>query len=318
MAIGEKVIAVDLGTSYFKACRFDLHGSLEAVCTLSTPVSASKSRAEISVSDLRETLTQAIRNVAITDGIPQNVVAVTFATQANSFALIDAYDEPLTPFILWSDQRANGLASPFYEFTDDDDCRIRTGVASISHLFMPLKIQWLQQNEPNAIAKTRRIALLSDYFSWWLTGEWCSEASTAALSGLVDIHKLEWWPAACEAAGVPTAWLNRLVRTGSTIQPVCPSVATDLGLPRHCLFFAGCLDQHAGAIGVGNITPGEMSETTGTVLATVRCSTSVDRLQLKKVFQGPTFDEGVFYQMLFSEQSAGLLERYRREKAPDS
>ena len=38
-----------------------------------------------------------------------DVEAVTFATQTNSFVLLDADDRPLTPFILWPDRRAAEL-----------------------------------------------------------------------------------------------------------------------------------------------------------------------------------------------------------------
>ena len=317
MTAGEKVIAVDLGTSYFKACRFDLSGNLEAVCKIPAPVSGSLGRAEIPISDFTNSLTRAIRNVAVVNGASENIVAITFATQANSFALIDSKDEPLTPFILWSDQRAYGLDSPLYDFAASDAYRTRTGIATMNHLFMPLKVRWLQQNEPDAIANTRRIALLGDYFTWWLTGEWCSEASTAGLSGLLDIHTVNWWPLACKVAAMSPECLNRVVRTGTNLQCIRSNVGAALGLPSGCHFIAGCLDQHAGAIGVGNVLPGGISETTGTVLATVRCSANINRSQLEKVFLGPTFQEGLFYQMVFSEQSAGLLERYRRENAPD-
>jgi xylulokinase len=314
---GEKVIAVDLGTSYFKVCRFDLCGRLEAVSRVSTPISGSDGHAEISVSGFRLSLTQALRDVSLIDGGRQNIVAITFATQANSFALFDARDEPLTPFIVWSDQRAKDLDSPFYELAADDSFRMRTGVAKVNHLFMPLKVSWLREHAPAAIANTKRIALLSDYFSWWLTGEWYSEAATAALSGLVDIQSLTWWDAACGVAEIPIDWLNRIVRTGTKLSAIRSDTANALGLPPNCQFVVGCLDQHAGAIGAGNVSPGYVSETTGTVLATVRCSNTLHHSRPDEVFQGPTFRDGVYYQMVFSEQSAGLLERYRHEKAPD-
>jgi sugar (pentulose or hexulose) kinase len=47
-------------------------------------------------------------------------------------------------------------------------------------------------------------------------------------------------------------------------------------------------------------------------LATVRCSaTRAAKEGSDKIFQGPAFAAGLFYQMVFSEQSAGILERFR-------
>lgn len=74
----------------------------------------------------------------------------------------------------------------------------------------------------------------------------------------------------------------------------------------------GCLDQYAGAIGCGNVRPGCMSETTGTVLATVRCASAFRAdLQEAGVFQGPGLAEDIIYQMVFGDVSANLLEAYR-------
>jgi len=311
----EKVIAVDLGTTYFKVCRFDFDGRIEATCSLPAPVVRTHPRDEITIQDFRQHLTHAIRSVTTENTTRENIAAITFATQANSFALLDDQDEPLTPFVLWSDLRAKHSDFPLSEFSSCSAYRDRTGVARLNHLFMPAKLHWFRQFAPNTLAKTHRLALLSDYFTWWLTGIWCTEAATAALSGLVDIRTLTWWPQACVVAEVAPEWLSRIARSGTDIGQILPDVAVELNLPHHCRFFVGCLDQHAGAIGAGNVYPGDVSETTGTVLATVRCAQSFGLGLAQEVFQGPAFREGLFYQMVFSEQSAGLLERYRKEVA---
>ena len=189
---------------------------------------------------------------------------------------------------------------------------MKTGVAAIDHLFMPAKLHWFRQHEADLVSKVSRIALLSDYFTEWLTATRCTEAATAALSGLVEIDQLEWWRAACEAVQIPSEWLPRIVRAGTDLGPILSTVADELGLPPQCRFIVGCLDQHAGAIGAGNVNPGHVSETTGTVLATVRCSaTRLAAESSDMIFQGPAFAAGLFYQMVFSEQSAGILERFR-------
>jgi sugar (pentulose or hexulose) kinase len=64
--------------------------------------------------------------------------------------------------------------------------------------------------------------------------------------------------------------------------------------------------------------PGAVSETTGTVLATIRCAQGVDdALDTPEVFRGPAFSDNLYYEMVFSEQSAGILERFRNECAPE-
>jgi sugar (pentulose or hexulose) kinase len=73
----------------------------------------------------------------------------------------------------------------------------------------------------------------------------------------------------------------------------------------------GCLDQYAGAIGAGIVSAGGVCETTGTVLATLRCTQHFEPQPADGVFQGPAFRAGLYYQLVFSSVSAGILERYR-------
>jgi sugar (pentulose or hexulose) kinase len=315
MRSGEKILAVDLGTTYFKVCRFDSAEQLEATHTIPTPVVDTNCRREVPVHNFRESLAGAIRLAASTNGTRENIVALSFASQANSFALFDRRDEPLTPFVLWSDLRAMGLNSSFYEFASRDEFRDRTGVAQLNHLFVPPKLEWFQRFSTEIHSKTCRLAFIGDYFTWWLTGKWCTEAGTAGLSGLVDIRRLNWWQEACAAAEIPLRWLGEVVRAGTDIGPVRPDTAAELNLPHDCRVIIGCLDQYAGAIGADNVSPGNVSETTGTVLATVRCSGRLLDSPAREIYQGPAFRDGLYYQMVFSELSAGLLARYRNHFA---
>jgi sugar (pentulose or hexulose) kinase len=54
-----------------------------------------------------------------------------------------------------------------------------------------------------------------------------------------------------------------------------------------------------------------LCETTGTVLAAVRCADAVNPDAAPTVFQGPGFVPGRFFQMTFASTSANLLEHYR-------
>jgi xylulokinase len=71
------------------------------------------------------------------------------------------------------------------------------------------------------------------------------------------------------------------------------------------------LDQYAGAIGAGNVTPNLISETTGTVLSTVRFAQGFAANLGPSVFQGPAFAAGKYWRMAFGEISANYLQWYR-------
>ncbi|MCF7838348.1 MAG: hypothetical protein K9N49_06930 [Candidatus Marinimicrobia bacterium] len=69
----------------------------------------------------------------------------------------------------------------------------------------------------------------------------------------------------------------------------------------------GELVQYAGALGVGNLEPGGISETTGTVLAVVQCATAGTPVT-DGIIQGPGPTADLAYRMTFSQVSANWLD----------
>lgn len=308
------ILTFDLGTTYFKAALFDEQGRLAGLHRVPAPVrSPHRQWLEMDVADFRIAIAQAVAAVAALrpNGLA-DVAAVTFATQTNSFVLLDGDGQPLTPLILWPDARAAQCVGPLERLMELPGFGARTGVGELSCQFMAAKLAMLATEQPGLWAKARRLCLISDYLGLWLTGCQASEGGAAGLTALVDIHKLNWWPEALAAIGVPRPWLGEVVRAGTDLGPLRASAA-ELGLPESCRFVVGCLDQYAGAIGGGCIGPGSVSETTGTVLAAVRCSDRFESSAPAGLYQGPAFDAGLYFQMTFGSTSANLLEWYRNQ-----
>ena len=302
-------LVYDLGTTYVKVSLFDNSGNLQGLVRSRTPVRHPQpDRWEMSVDDLLHSLIEATAGVAGQVGGLEDVGHVTYATQANSFALLDSQDQPLTPLILWPDRRAEGVALPADELQRH---RASTGVPEMSEYMMAAKLLWLRKNQPELVAATRRIALIDQLLTAWFTGQHVTEAGAAGITGLADIHHLQWIKTLCDIFGVPLEWLPSIVRAGASLGPVRAETADRLQIPHTATFVVGCLDQYAGAIGAGNLVPWDVSETTGTVLAVVRCSERAELVHSPEVYQGPAWRPGLYYQMAFSDVSARILEDFR-------
>ncbi len=309
----KQILTIDLGTTYYKLCLFDGNGQVLAVRRAAPPIQVIDGiKYELDAGEFYQALTTAIQELGgeLPGGL-SDVSAICFATQANSFLLLDKQDEPLTPIILWPDDRACPAEPAIQQLAQEKDFYRETGIAEMSGQFLCAKLLWLKDHQPDIWARARRVCMISDYLTLWMTGEHVTEAGMAALSGLVDIQALGWRADACKAVGVPTDWLPRVVRAGSDMGVIKPEIATLLGLPGDCRYTVGCLDQYAGAIGAGNVHTGGVSETTGTVLASVRCADRFSPEMPAGVFQGPGHDENTWYQMVFGNTSANLLEAYR-------
>lgn len=306
------ILTFDFGTSYFKVCLFDQSLQLVARNSRAVPLSTSElGRCELPVHEFERCLAEDVREIGRKVGGLGNVTKVCFASQANTFTLLDRSDASLIPFLIWSDQRASDLGEFVEQFSGGRKFYSETGIAHFDHRFMPAKLRWLELNLSSAITQARRVVTLSDYFVWWLTGRFLTEAGLAGLTGMVDIHRLKYRTAALELLHLSQDKLPPVVRAGSDTGPVCDEVISAWGLSPSCRLVMGCLDQYAGAIGAGITAAGGICETTGTVLATVRCAQAFDEHAAPGVFQGPSFSPGRYFQMVFSSLSAGILERYR-------
>ena len=312
-----KILVIDIGTSYFKTALFDDGGRLCGVSRVPTPSrSMSGGLVEIDPCAFGEAIAEGIGRIREEVGNLDDVGAVTFATQTNSSVLLDKSQQPLTPIVLWPDRRAMALEDEVRQISRIPGFRATTGIPLLSYQFMAARLLWFQKCEPATWAKLDKLCLISDYLTLLLTGRHVTEAGAAGLTGLVDIRRCQWWPEMLAALGVEERCLPAIGRAGTDLGPILPEAATRFGLPASCRMIVGCLDQYAGAIGAGNFAPGSLSETTGTVLATVRCTDRLNTELDPSVFVGPAFAEGLYYQMVFGETSANYLEWYR-EQLPD-
>ncbi len=311
-----KILVLDLGTTYFKISLFDRKGRLCDGCQITPPIGSE--RAGFSEIDVD------LFAAALHDGIGQlrdrgslaDVEAVTFATQTNSFVLLDADNRPLTSIILWTDRRAADLETDVLNLSGIPEHAKTTGVPKMNSQFMVAKLLWLQQQSPEVWQRMKKVCLVSDYLTLLLTGQHVTEAGAAGLTGLLDIHRSRWWSEMLSRFQIQQQCLPEVVCAGTNLGPITSAAAKRFGLPSTCCHVVGCLDQYAGAIGAGNIEPGMISETTGTVLATVRCADQFATDLAPTVFQGPGFREGLYWRMAFGEISANYLHRYR-DRLPD-
>ena len=304
----DALLVFDFGTSYFKAGVIDAAGRIVALHRTPSPISTDAGRSEIAPDAVLESIRAAC---AALQPHLSSVAAISFASQANTFTLLDADDRPQMPLIVWNDPRGDaGLERHLQSFADAAFIEA-SGIPSLSRNFTLGRLAWLKHTG-RLTADTRRVQWLPDRFIWCLTGQHTTEAGLAALTGLFDVPHWKWNDSACGFAGIDAALLPDVARAGELIGQIQPSIADELHLPRGCRVVAGCLDQYAGALGVGNNRPGLLSETTGTVLATVACSTQW-RSPSPAVFRGPAGDEGVYFHMNFGDVSANLLEHYRNQ-----
>ncbi|MBL4702032.1 MAG: FGGY-family carbohydrate kinase [Phycisphaeraceae bacterium] len=304
----------DLGTTYFKAAIMTGEHDFVAIAEVPTPIKSPQvGWSEIKAPDFLTCINQLMADLhkRSPDAYSQ-IQCISFATQANSFLLLDQSFNPVSPIIVWNDQRAESI-----DLTGLNNYHL-TGIPAASYHLAPVKLRWLQQHQPDIFKEARQFCFLSDYLTYHFTSQHVTEAGVAGLSAMVDIHQLCWIPQVIEKLNLQQLNWPTIHLAGKSLGPISTQAATTYGLNPDCRFTLGCLDQYAGPLAANLMDNDGICETTGTVLASVRTSPKFDlSLQKHGVYQGPSPRSGCYFHMLFTEISANLLAIYRKQFTPD-
>lgn len=310
-------LGIDLGTSYFKAGLFDRNGRLRGLGRGQVPKHMPSSvicelPVDVFWSTLQQTLAQAMQEAGAQ---PQQVKAMSYASQANSFVLLDKKHQLLTPIILWPDERADAVHPDLEAFCKLQAWRVKTGMGiPLSKYSAVNKLLWYHA-QPALFNKAATMLTISDYLTFVLTGQQVGDLSTASLLGLLDVQAGSWWPEALHCVLPDTSYVATPQRTGTETGTLTREGASLLGLHKGTQFYLGGLDHHMAAIGAGVHMGEQLGESTGTVLAAVRYSNQY--LPQETVCVAPGLDANHFFNMTFDNNGAGFLEWYQQTKAPE-
>ncbi len=180
------------------------------------------------------------------------------------------------PAIVWLDNRAH--ASRRRQPGEDRFGRDRiydvTGIPSVVPTWTACKLLWWRANDPDLFAGADRFLLVEDFILHRLTGRFVTDGGIQCTSMLFDIVERRWWSEMLDVLGIDERRLAEPVEPGEVVGRLTPAAAVALGLAPGVLVVAGGMDQGAGAVGVGNVGPGIVSESTGGALT---LQASVDR-----------------------------------------
>lgn len=310
------LLGIDFGTSYFKVGLFDPEGTLKGLGRVPVPSRVpAPGRCELDVDAFWQTLRQGL-DAALNqaEAKASQIVGLSYASQANTFLLLDRRDQPLTPLVVWTDDRGEPVEDALVQFSNSAAFGRHAGFLGIDGAWAVAKWRWWQREHPHVWRGTHRVMTLPDYLVFSLTGERVGDAGTAAFLGLYDLVGRKWWPEALQAFQVEPEKLSRPLLPGTLCGRTSADARVRLGLPAGIPVAVGSLDHHVASLGAGLGRLGEVSISTGTVLAAMAL---VDEVQARRgCYHGPHFDGTRYYRLAFDPQGAGQLEDYQQRFAP--
>jgi glycerol kinase len=259
------ILAIDQGTTSTRAIVFD--GALTPVATAQQEfpqLYPAPGLVEHDPEDIWATTLATMRAAVDQAGIrPQDVAAIGIANQRETSVVWDRRTgRPIHPAIVWQDRRTAEICAVLRGNGCEPLISARTGLL-LDPYFSATKIAWILDHVEGAraAAGAGRLAFgtIDSFLLWRLTGGkvHATDATNAARTLLLDIHRGEWDAELCKLLAVPTALLPEVRDCAGEF-----GTTEVLGAPIGIRAMVG--DQQAATVGQGCFAPGMLKSTYGT------------------------------------------------------
>ena len=263
------IIGADIGTTNVKAVAFSMEGTILYIHSEEYPMY--HPRADWSEQDPDEILRaveKCIRTVTIQCHKHGEVAVLSFSAAMHSLIALNGEGEPLSPSMIWADNRSAAIADALRKTEDGN--RIYHNNGTPIHAMAPVcKLLWLRENNPELFAAAARFVGIKEYVLFKLTGKYLVDYSIASATGLFNIRELAWDSFTLNYIGLSPGRLSEAV---SPYHKEYLAAGNSLGLSPETAIVLGGSDGCLANLGSGATIPGEMAVTIGTSGAVRICT----------------------------------------------
>jgi xylulokinase len=261
------VVGIDLGTQALKVVFYDVDDR-EVAASESASLDLYQDDGGVAEQQVHWWITALKAAICKVDPVVRDSArAVAVSGQQHGFVAVDRKNEVLSAVKLWCDTSTEQECASIMEaFGGLDACIEKVGNPILPG-YTASKIRWLRETQPTAYRKLDCVLLPHDYINMLLTGERCMEMGDASGTGFLDIRQRRWSGEMLEAidpGGRLLECLPQLRTENDSIGVVQEEAAAEFGLPAGIPVAIGGGDNMMGAIGTGNVRPGNMTMSLGT------------------------------------------------------
>jgi len=183
-------IGVDIGTTSMKAVLFTKNG--KSICETSVDYPMYHPEPQASEQDPDEILLAVITSIQRllkeSKAGKEAIRFISFSAAMHSLIAVDALGKPLTPSIIWADQRSEPYAAKLKE---TNGLSIYRNTGTPIHPMSPLaKLMWLKEEKPELFKSAHRFIGIKEYVMYHLFGRFVVDYSIASATGLFNMHTL--------------------------------------------------------------------------------------------------------------------------------
>lgn len=191
------------------------------------------------------------------------IAAVCPCCASGNLILLDKNDEPITPIIGWQSVVSDEDFNRYFSEADCDELYKIIGWRPFPG-FPLAYLAWINENKPELLARSGRVAMSAEYFNYRLTGKWGISQSMGTPFYLMDQAKGEYYKPLLSKIGVAEEKLPPIFDKGTVLGGVTEEAAAFVKLPVGTPIVLGSFDHPSCATGAGVFDTGEMLLSCGT------------------------------------------------------
>ena len=261
------LLGMDLGTTNVKAMIMDENGNVAASASrANTLIVPAPDNAEQDANLWWKNTVEILQEVTQKAGseIVKRIRGISVSSQTVTMLPVDAEGTPLRNAIIWMDGRSGKQLEYIIDRIGFDRYVSIIGGQPDTG-FLPNKILWYKENEPELFAKTHKILQASSYINYKLTGKMTMDIDQAGKSQCLDMTSLQWSEGISHVIG---ADLNQLLpkprQINEIIGTVTEEAAAETGLASGIPVVSGASDAIASMYAIGLSSIGDAGESSGT------------------------------------------------------
>jgi xylulokinase len=263
-------LGLDLGISTVKVALFTGEGELVALESDEYMVmpegDAVEADPEIYWAPMSRSISRLLRNWG---GDPEYIAAVSVSSHDETVFPMRADGKPTRKALNWMDNRSQPEAEELIEMVGSQRVLEISGQPEIGPIWPVTKYRWMSKHEPELVRQTASFLLPGDYIQFRLSDQFVGEYTLWSSSLVFDIRRKKLSEELLDFAGISAEKIPPLYPAGTAVGHISPKCASDTGLSTKTTVVTGALDQLCAAIGAGNVAPGMITESTGSVVALV-------------------------------------------------
>lgn len=250
-------VAIDIGTT---GCRTELFNSAGELVTKQSAEYALYVRhsgwAEQDPMEIYSSVMRCLSQMPM-----DKVEAVVVSSVFHSMIPLNQEGNPLGPMWTWADTRAvehaNRIKAALPGLYERTACPYHP-------MYLPAKIAWLQENNPNEYQKTRYIVSIKEFVLYRWFRRFVVDRSIASGSGLYNFKTESWDKDLLEYLQIDESLLSEIVDTDYQLVIESHSPLTDIGVKPGAVLVLGAGDGVLSSLGTGAVRQGKMTAMIGT------------------------------------------------------